>query len=209
VAAPDSLPQRIFLLAYNPDRGRVGMGTNLGAMLRAAALADLYRTGHLVDERGRAAVGVRHACHDPVLAALLDEIAGARPRKWQSWVDRRQRATVGAVRQQLSDGGWVRLEPRRILGLFPTVKVTVRDPRVRKELLARVGGALKNPVGRVDPADAALVAIVAAGDLRLVLDRRTKRANKRRLQELTELSGPIGPALHKAIQAAVAAAGAG
>jgi hypothetical protein len=206
MAAPDRLPQRIFLLAYDPDKGRVRAGTNLGAMLRAAALADLYLSGHLTDERGRAAIAARHPCHDPVLEALLEEIAGSRPRKWQSWVGRRQRATVGAVRQQLGDGGWVRLEPHRILGLFPTTRVTIRDPRVRKELLGRVNGALRNPIGRVDPADAVLVAIVAAGGLKLVLDRRTKRANKRRVRELTELSGPIGPALRKSIEAAEAAA---
>jgi hypothetical protein len=205
MAVPVSLPQRIFLLAYDPDKGRVRVDTNLGAMLRAAALADLYLNGHLTDERGRAAIEVRHPCHDPVLETLLEEIAGSRPRKWQSWVGRRQRAARSAVRQQLGDGGWVRLEPRRILGLFPTTKVTIRDPRVRKELLGRVNGALKNPIGRVDPADAAIVAIVAAGDLTLVLDRRTKRANKRRIQELGEISGPIGPALRKSIQAAAAA----
>jgi hypothetical protein len=209
MAVPDGLSQRIFLLAYNPDKGRVGVGTHLGAMLRAAALADLYRGGHLTDVRGRAAVQVRHRCHDPVLKPILEEIAGSRPRKWQSWVGRRQRAAVSAVRRQLSAGGWVRLEPHRILGLFPTTRVTIRDPRVRKELLGRVNGALKNPIGSIDPADAALVAIVAAGDLKLVLDRRNRRANKRRIQELTELSGPIGPALRKAIQAAEAAAAGG
>ena len=209
MAVPDTLSQRVFLLAYNPDRGRVGVGTNLGAMLRAAALADLYLGGHLTDERGRAAIDVRHPCHDPVLAALLAEIAGARPRKWQSWIGRRQRAAVRAVRQQLGDGGWVRLQPHRVLGLFPTTKVTIRDPRVRKELLGRVNGALKNPANRIDPADAALVAIIAAGDLKLVLDRKTKRANKRRIQQLTEHSEPIGSALHKSIQAAAAAAAGG
>ena len=207
MAGPGSLPQRVFLLAHDPDKGRVRVGTNLGAMLRAAALADLYLGGHLTDERGRAAIGVRHhPSHDPVLEALREEIAGSKPRTWQSWVGRRQRAAVSAVRQQLGDGGWVRLESHRILGLFPTTKVTIRDPRVRKELLGRVNGALKNPVGRVDPHTAALVVIAAAGDLTLVLDRKTKRANKRRIQEITRLSGPIGPALRKAIQAAAAAA---
>jgi hypothetical protein len=202
MAVPGSLPQRIFLLAYNPDKGRVGAGTNLGAMLRAAALADLYLNGYLTDERGRAAIDVRRPSHDPVLEALRDEVARSKPRKWQSWVDRRQGAAVGAVRQQLGDGGWVRLEPRRILGLFPTTKVTMRDPRVRKELLGRINGALKDPIGKIDPADATLVAIVAAGDLKLVLDRETRRANRRRIQKLVELSGPIGPALRKSIQAA-------
>lgn len=202
MAVPDSLPQRVFVLAYNPDKRRVGLGTNLGAMLRAAALADLYRGGHLTDERGRAAIDVRHPCHDPVLDALLEEIAGSKPHTWQSWIGHRQRAAVRAVRQQLSDGGWVHFQPHKILGLFPTTKVTIRDPRGRKELLDRVNTALHKPIGSIDPADAALVAIIAAGDLTLVLDRKTKRANKQRIQELTELSGPIGPALHKSIQAA-------
>jgi hypothetical protein len=206
MAVPESLPQRIYLLAYNPDKGKVGMGTNLGAMLRAAALADLFLNGHLVDDRGRAAIGMRHHRHDPVLDAVVEEITGSKPRTWQSWVGRRHGVTSRAVRQQLADGGWVRLEPRKILGLFPTTKVTIRDPRVRKELLGRVNDALHKPIGRSDPGDAALVAIVAAGDLTLVLDRKTRRANKRRIEQLTELSGPVGPALRKSIEAAAAAA---
>lgn len=203
---PGTLPQRIFLLAHDPERGRVRMGTALGAMVRAAALADLYLNGHLTDERGRAAVAGRRTGHDPVLDGLLDEIAGSRPRKWQSWVDRRQRAAVNAVRQQLADAGWIRLQPHRLLGLFPTVKVTIRDPRVRKQLAGRVHSALRTPIDRVEPADAALVAIVAAGGLNVVLDRRARHANKRRIRELTALSGPVGPALRRSIEAAAAAA---
>ncbi|TDB70817.1 GPP34 family phosphoprotein [Micromonospora sp. KC723] len=202
MAVPHSLPQRIFLLAYNPDKGKVGLGANLGPLLRAAALADLYLGGHLTDERGRAAIDVRHPCRDPVLDALLNEIAGSKPHTWQSWIGHRQRATFRALRQQLNDGGWVHLQSDKILGLFPTTKVTMRDPRVRKELLGRVNTTLTRPIGSIDPADAALVAIIAAGDLTLVLDRKTQRANKQRIQELTKLSGPIGPALYKAIQAA-------
>ncbi|GIE92761.1 GOLPH3/VPS74 family protein [Paractinoplanes rishiriensis] len=204
MAVPGSLPQRIYLLAYDPAKGRVRMGSRLGAMLRAAALAGLYLDGHLVDERGRAAVGARKPTGDPVLDGLLDEIARARPHRWYLWIGRRQNATMRAVREQLDAGGWVRLEPRRILGLFPTTRVTVRDPRVRKELLGRVGHALKDPVDRVDPADAALVAVVAAADLKLVLNRSTRRASKRRIEELTRHCGPIGPALRTWIELAVA-----
>lgn len=207
MAVPHSLPQRIFLLAYNPDKGKVGLGTNLGAMLRAAALADLYRSGHLTDERGRAAIDVRHPRLDPVLDALLEEIAGHRPHTWQSWIGRGQRAAVRAVRRQLDDDGWVHLQPHKILGLFPTTEVTIRDPRVREELLGRVDTALHEPIDGIDPADAALVAIIAAADLKLVLDRKTARANKRRIKELAELSGPVGPALRKWIQAAAVGEG--
>ncbi len=202
MAVPGSLAQRVFLLAYDPGRGRFRVGTNLGAMLRAAALADLYLNGHLTDARGGAVIDARRPCRDAVQEALLDEIAGSKPRTWQTWVDRRQRATAGAVRRQLSDDGWVRLERRRVLGLFPTTKVTIRDPRVRKELLGRVRSALKSPLDRIDPADAALVAIVAAADLKLVLDRETRRAHQTRIQQLTAFSGPIGLALRRSIQAA-------
>ncbi|WP_344455806.1 GOLPH3/VPS74 family protein, partial [Actinocorallia aurantiaca] len=91
VELPDTLPQRIYLLALDPGKGRPLMGTHLNELVRAAALADLYLSGHLTDERGRAAVAVRHPCHDPVLEAVLEELASSRPRKWQHWVGRRGR----------------------------------------------------------------------------------------------------------------------
>ncbi|XVV15163.1 GOLPH3/VPS74 family protein [Actinoplanes sp. CA-131856] len=200
MAVPDSLPQRLYVLAHDPVKGRVHIGTNLGLMLRAAGLADLYLQGHLTDERGRAAASGRHPTGDPVLGALFDEIAGSRPRKWQSWVDRGHRPTIRAVREQLGEGGWARLEHRKVLGLFPMTKVTLRDPRVRKEVLSLLDAALKRPLGRVDFADAALVSIVAAGNLTLVLDRKAKRDGKRRLRELIGATGPVGPALRRAIQ---------
>ncbi|GGN85960.1 hypothetical protein GCM10010112_66970 [Actinoplanes lobatus] len=203
MAVPGSLPLRVYLLAHDPAKGRVRFTTQLGAMLRAAALADLYGSGHLTDEKGRAVVSGRHRpCGDPFLESVRAEIAAAKPRKWQHWVGRNQGAATRAVRQQLGDGGWARLRPYRILGLFPATRVTIRDPRVRKELLGRVNNAVKKPMGRVDAADAALVAVIAAGDLGLVLDRRTRRTHKRRIHELTEISGPVAPALKKSIEAA-------
>ncbi|MEU4624944.1 GPP34 family phosphoprotein [Actinoplanes sp. NPDC023801] len=208
MALPGSLPQRIFLLAHDPDKGRFRVGTEIGAMIRAAALADLYLKGLLTDERGRATVAGEQPCSDPVLATVLEEIKAAKPRKWQHWVDRRQGPTVKAVRQQLSDGGWIRVEPYRALGVFPLTKVTIRDPRVRKELVSRVRGTLRDPAGKVDHTDATMVAIVAAGELSLVLDRQTRRAEKQRIQHLNDLSGPIAPALRKSIEASASAAAA-
>lgn len=203
---PASLAQRVYLLAHDPAKGRVRIGTHLGAMLRAGALADLYLAGHLSDLRGRATVAGRRPPGDPLLAALLEEIAGSRPRKWQHWIGRRHRATIGTVRRQLGDGGWARLQPYKILGLFPATRVTPRDPRVRTELLSRLKRALRAPVDRVDPGDAALVTIVATAKLDLVLDRATRRDSKRRIQQLTGFTGPIGPALHRSIQAGASGA---
>ncbi|GAA3209908.1 GOLPH3/VPS74 family protein [Actinocorallia longicatena] len=196
---PDTLPQRLYLLAYDPDKGRTRTGS-LGELVRAAALTDLYLNGHLADERGRPVVEVRHPCHDPVLEALLAEVAEARrPRKWKAWIGRRGKPAHRAVREQLAEGGWVRVETGRVLLFFPRTKVTLRDPRVRKHLASRVSRALSDPVGRVDPADAALVALSAAAELKHVLDRRRRRDNKARIADLTRLAGPAAPALRQVI----------
>ncbi|GAB3657516.1 GPP34 family phosphoprotein [Actinocorallia lasiicapitis] len=205
---PDTLPQRLYLLAYDPAKGRV-RGGHVGELVRAAALTDLYLNGHLTDVRDRPVVEVRHPCHDPFLETLLAEVAEGRSRKWKSWVARRGGPAHRAVRQQLADGGWLRVEQSKILGIFPHTKVTPRDPRVRKELADRVNGALKQPVSRVDPADAALVALSAAAELPHVLGRAERRKHKERIRSLTSLAGPAAPALRKAIADANASAGAG
>lgn len=203
---PDTLPQRMYLLACSPSKGRARAGGHLGKLIRAAALADLYLNGHLTDDRGKAVVDVRHPCRDPYLETVLEEIAASRPRKWQHWVGRRGTAAYRAVRDQLAADGWIRLERRKILGLFPYSHITQRDPRVRRHLVSRISTTLRTPLSQIDPADAALVALAAASDLRIALDRSTRRTNKRRITDLTTRTGPAAPALKKSIAAANAAA---
>jgi len=203
---PDSLPQRIYLLALDPEKGRPAFGTHLHELVRAAALTDLYLAGHLADEKGRAVVAVRHPCHDPVLESVLEELSAERnPRRWQHWVGRRGRRTAEAVRGQLADGGWVRVESHRILGIFPTHRITPRDPRVHGRLRSRVKATLRDPLARIDPMDAALVALAETGGLHGVLDRGARRAHKRRLADLAERTGPLPGALKKTIDARNAA----
>lgn len=206
VELPDTLPQRIYLLALDPERGRPPMGVHLNELVRAAALADLYLAGHLSDEKGRAVVAVRHPCHDPVLEAVLEELSSARRHRWQYWVGRRGRQTAAAVRDQLADGGWVRVEKHKILGVFPTRRITPRDARLPGRLRHRVTAALRDPLPRIDPADAALVALAEAGRLRNILDRGARRTHKRRLADLKARTGPLPTALRKAIDAQDAAA---
>jgi hypothetical protein len=66
---PESLPARLYLLAYDTEKNRVTAQSQLGLVLRGAALADLYLTGRVTDENGkaRAAGGVAdHRFHDHV-----------------------------------------------------------------------------------------------------------------------------------------------
>jgi hypothetical protein len=62
------------------------------------------------------------------------------------------------------------------------------------------------PAARLDPRDAALVALAATGELKVVLPRALRRTHKRRITELGEIAQPVLQALKKAITNARAAA---
>jgi Golgi phosphoprotein 3 (GPP34) len=207
---PESLPARLYLLAYDKRRRRLTARTQLGYALRAAALADLELRGNLADEGGKVRVADDRPVGDPVLDAVLQEIAGSRPRGWGHWVRAGQRAIKRAVQDQLDAGRWIRVAPRRVLGLFPAATITLRDPRALSRLTLIAARTLHGgrPAERVDRRDAALVALAAAGELP-VLPRRQRRAQRHRITRLTERSGSAAPALHKVVQLVKGSAGGG
>jgi hypothetical protein len=202
VELPESLPQRLYLLAYDTRRQRLSGRTQLGYLLRAAALTDLLLRGLVADERGKVVAGERHQLDDPVLGAVLRQVAESRPRSWTHWVRSGQRPLRLAVREQLKAGGWIRVEPRRVLGIFPASRVTVQDTRVLKRLAGIIARALGAglPAARVDPGDAALVALAAAGELSTAISRRQRREHRQRIARLSERAGPAAPALRKVLQ---------
>jgi hypothetical protein len=195
---PDSLPAQLYLLAYDPRKERMTAHTQLGYLMRAAALTDLRLSGHVTDEGRKVRVVNPGGVADQVLGAVLREVAESRPRSWASWVRRGDRRTRLAVRDQLAAGGWIRVESHRFLGIFPTTRITIHDPLVIQRLTDRLGAALRGP--DTDPRAAALVALAAAGELRTVLPRARAREYKRRIAELTERTGPAVPALRRVIQ---------
>jgi hypothetical protein len=207
---PESLPARLYLLAYDKRRRRLTARTQLGYALRAAALADLELRGNLADEGGKVRVADDRPVGDPVLDAVLQEIAGSRPRGWGHWVRAGRRAIKRAVQDQLDAGRWIRVAPRRVLGLVPAATITLRDPRALSRLTLIAARTLHGgrPAERVDRRDAALVALAAAGELP-VLPRRQRRAQRHRITRLTERSGSAAPALHKVVQLVKGSAGGG
>lgn len=204
---PDSLPARMYLLAYDTRKGRMTARLELGYILRAAALTDLLQCAVLTDEAGKARARRGAVVGDPVLDLVCQEIAGSStPRSWRHWVGRGDRRMRRVVRDQLATDGWIRVEPRRVLGLVPAPRVTVRDTRAVKRLTGIVSAALRSPVAQVDPRDAALVALAAAGDLRTALPRPVRRRNRDRIEQLSAHTGPIAKTLRSAVQAARVAA---
>ncbi|CNE71050.1 Uncharacterised protein [Mycobacterium tuberculosis] len=198
VEVPESLPARMYLLAYDLRKQRMTSGrVRLGYVLRAAALTELYLDGRLGEERRRPVPGTPG--DDPY--GLVAQIAASRPRSWQHWVRKDARAIVGTVRDELVRDGWIRVRARRILGVFPHQEVTVKDPRVVKTLWGGASSALRGrPVAHVNSYDAAAVALAAAGELTSVLPGPDRRRHRRRIEELTARSGPAAPAVGKVIR---------
>jgi Golgi phosphoprotein 3 (GPP34) len=203
---PESLPARMYLLAFDTDKDRLTSRSQLGLVLRAAALADLYLTGRLTDVRGRASAVRGEPTGDPVLDDLLAQIAAHRPRPWHRWVGRQERAIVRAVREQLADGRHLTVEHRAIL----PDRVRPRDRHAVKGYADSVRTALRRSAARADPRTAAVLALAARGEIRTVVSRRERREYRQRLDELAVYTGPVADALKKALRskrAATASAG--
>lgn len=215
VQPPEALAARLFLLAYDPQTGRLaGRWTRLGRILRAAALLDLQLQGNLADDNGRARSAKAADPADPVLVGVLEDIRRIGPRKWQTWIDRRHGRIVRDVRDQLEQARLIKVERYHVLGVFPAHRITLRHPLVRRQLLRNATDTLRPArlVTRIDLRDAAIVVLAATGDLRTVLTKDQRKRHKERLAQLAVRVGPIVPALRKALQqsrmeAASAAAG--
>ncbi|MFG1923437.1 GPP34 family phosphoprotein [Cryptosporangium sp. NPDC048952] len=213
------LPARLYVLAYDPKKQRLRTAWHMGAVLRAAALAELQFAGHIADENGRVVVTAhRHPSHrdpvlsDPLLSTVLAEIsASAKPRKWQHWIGRKHSATIKLVREQLATDHTIKAERRRALGLFPYWAVTLRDTRARSKFAESARRALHGgePIERLDRRDAAVVALAANGELKTVVSGADRRKYKQRLKAIGEHVGPVAKGLKSVVQSAQAAAAAG
>jgi Golgi phosphoprotein 3 (GPP34) len=207
VELPDSLPARMYLLAYDSEKRRHCVnGGHLGYVLRAAALTELYLDGRLIDERRKPKPDTPG--DDPY--GVVAQIAASRPRSWQHWVRKDAKAMLRTVQDELERAGYIRVRPYKVLGLFPRTQVTVHDPRVVKQLWGGASSALRGrPVAHVNSYDAAAVALAAAGDLKTVLPRSDRRRHKKRIAELTARSGPAPRAVRKVLDAQHAAGDGG
>lgn len=213
---PDSLPAKLYLLARGAKPHN--SSSELGRMLRGAALVELSLRGLLTPDetnRGRVKASGSSRTGDPLLDGLLREIEESRPRGWSAWIRRGNQRTVCAVRDQLAGAGVITVESTTSLGIFRRRVVRVTDPALLSALRDRVQQILRGsrPAGEVDPADAALVAIAAAGRLRFAMSGHDVRDYRRRIDELAERGGAAVPALRRVLRevrtARAAAAGGG
>ncbi|GAA1582180.1 GPP34 family phosphoprotein [Kribbella hippodromi] len=199
----------MFLLSWDPAKGKLRGQAKLGKLLRAAVLIDLQLNGNVADDNGRARVTTAAAPTDPVQAAVLEELRAVGPRRWRHWIDRRTHTTVRMVRDELARAGLIKVEPRRVLGIFPAARITVRHPLVRRQLLNAAHDTLRPSrlVSRVDLRDASIAVLAATADLRIVISKEQRLRHKDRLAQLAVRVGPVVPVLKKSLQQSQYSAG--
>ncbi|MFG2576984.1 GPP34 family phosphoprotein [Streptomyces sp. NPDC048481] len=194
----DDLACLMYLLAHDDaaegpyDRRRTEL------LVRAAALTDLALRGRLREDDGTVTVSGERPTGDPVLDTVLRDAAGGHG--WKHLVHHRRKRTLTLVEDRLAAAGLLAVrEPRTLLGAR---RLTVTDPAVPAALRARVHAALHGtgPVGEVAAADAALLALAAAGRVRPVVSRRDRKSFRARIDACTRSLGVLAPGLEKAVR---------
>ncbi|MFJ1968270.1 GPP34 family phosphoprotein [Streptomyces sp. NPDC087903] len=198
-----SLPARLCLLAWDTMGTEVSGAARIPQLVRAGALTELAQRGLLTDEDGIATpVDLDSDTGDPVLDGLLELVRESRPHRWRTWVTLRARFTLDAVREQLTAGGYLRAEKRRVLGVFPTVEYVLERGVVVEALRARARDVLLGPVpvSEVSERDAAVVALAAAAEPRTLLPGRDRDVPEERVEALAGRCGAAVPVLRTVVR---------
>ncbi|MFG2370224.1 GPP34 family phosphoprotein [Streptomyces sp. NPDC048504] len=194
----DDLACLMYLLAYDDaaegpyDRSRTQL------LVRAAALVDLASRGRLAEDGGgKVTVSDARPTGDPVLDGVLRDAAG---HGWKHLVRRHRKQTLTQVEDRLAAAGVLTVKARRTP--FGTRRLTVTDRAVPAALRARVSAALHGdrPVRELSAADAALLALAAAGGIRSVVSRQDQKTFRARIDACTGSLAALAPGLEKAVR---------
>ncbi|MFJ3234358.1 GPP34 family phosphoprotein [Streptomyces sp. NPDC086787] len=192
----DDLACLMYLLAYDDtaegpyDRSRTEL------LVRAAALVDLASRGRLGEDRGTVTVLDAEPTGIAALDAILGDAAG---RSWKRLIRRRRKQTLRQVEGRLVAAGLLTVKPR---SGFRTRGPTMADRSVPVALRARVSDALHGDgtVAELPTADAALVALAAAGGVHSAVSRRDRRISWARIDACTGRLAALGPGLEQAVR---------
>jgi hypothetical protein len=200
----DTLPYRMYLLAHDDSARGPFDRRRTGFLVRTAVLVELALRGSLA-ETGDGVVrvpGSGPSTGDPVLDEVVRE-AAASSRGWKHLVRLHRSRTLAAVEDRLVARGLLTAAGRGGLRTrFSARRLRVSDPAAVKALTDHVSAVLhdRGPAAEVAVADAALVALCAAGGVPSVVPRRAARVHRARIDALTGRLGTLAPGLEKAVR---------
>jgi hypothetical protein len=205
-----TLPQRLYLLSYHVEKGKLDLASVLvrGQLMRAAAVTELAIGGQLVEQDGKAARDLDHpAPEDPFLADVLEYVSPDKPRRWFSVVDHRWAKAESTVKDQLIADGTITVGKGKALGLIPVDELTLANPHEVTSLRETTRNAVLP--GR-DPAtvpvdEAALALFAAEGDVGSVFTHKERSRHKAGFKALAKQFDATLPGLRKALQLSIAA----
>ena len=199
---PEGVPYRLHLLAYDLDKEDLYDRTRTAFLMRAAVLTELALQGKLGEVEGTVKVATPDMTGDQALDETLLQV-GADRRTWKSWVRCDYKETLEAAERQLVAQGLITLHAKKVLGVITKTQVEVTNTVLEKELQRQARDTLHGVLAadQVDPADAVLAALAAAGSVRSVVSRKDRHTYKGQVEALTVRVGEIAPGLEKAVRA--------
>ncbi|WP_432845491.1 GPP34 family phosphoprotein [Amycolatopsis sp. CA-161197] len=199
-----SLAAQAYLLACDPDTGRIRRRSRAALLVRASATTDLLLRGQLRTTGGRVSAAGSGPTGDLLLDDLLTDLIAAGPTRWRRLLRHDSTDTLRSLELQLAAAGLLQPHVTPLLRR----KVLRLDGRSPAEAVrATVDRALHAPLSEVDTRAAALTSLAAAAQVGFT--RRSTRHHAARLAALDQTAGPAAPALRALLRTRRAAIMAG
>ncbi len=121
--APNGLLYQCYLLACDPDTGRLFDRTRTAFLTHAGVLTQLVLAGAVNEAGGVVWAAARASLSDKPLDLALSQIS-AHARSWKAWLRRGYKGTLAATEHALFEAGILKAEQQRRLGVLPATHVS-------------------------------------------------------------------------------------
>lgn len=185
-----TIPEKLFILAIDDDRGAVApfVKDSLGYGLAGGLLAELALAKKIQLVEGRLAIVDAAALPEPLLHGTLAIIAAEKkPRKLGWWLDKIGSNKIEKhVAAKLAEMNVITLEEKRVLWIIPNELYPQKDASVKYWVKEHLRSVVLTGE-KAEPADVALLSLLAACDmLRLVFTRDERKAASKKVKAIAK-----------------------
>lgn len=194
------LHEDLMLLFINPRNGRLhASSTSIENALAGAVLIELVKSGRIAFEPNgkKLAVADPTPPNDPVLHEALGRIT--KPLSPQSAVERVRKRLWHNVIRQLQDHAAIRVEPRKVFGIFPAKSYPILDEAAAGKLRRSVGDVAHGYRGADEHTGSLITLLYAVNAVHKVFEG-DKRELKKRAKEIAR-GNWAGDAVRRAVEA--------